>query len=108
MDQLIKYNEAHNASTEAHFAYEFWFPGNKLEHRSWVCIINILVSFSALTYHVMSILILITLLTYSASQLKILQYRIKHYIPEDLQENQMDETIQVLKGLIKEHMYLIG
>nr|WJJ63332.1 odorant receptor 32 [Pachyrhinus yasumatsui] len=69
--------------------------------------INGFFTYAATMYNITTHMALVTLLMYASSQLEILQYRLKHYISDDFNEEQMDKNVMALKRFIKEHQYII-
>nr|WJJ63340.1 odorant receptor 40 [Pachyrhinus yasumatsui] len=107
-NNLLNFNRANNASLETHYLYQFWFPGNKLEHLVSVTVISSIFGYVAMVYNVMTNLIVVVLCIHSATHLSILQHRLRHYIPDDFKKEQMPEAIETLTGFVLRHRYLIA
>ncbi|XP_050300122.1 odorant receptor Or2-like [Anthonomus grandis grandis] len=110
--KIKEYNQQNNATLESHLMYQTIIPLNRLEHIRSLFIIQALWFWMGLTYNTTTHVVFITILTYAAAQLEILQIRIRNYVGPEFSEKsgeeEIQEKIQDLKKLILDHKYIIG
>nr|QXE93258.1 odorant receptor 32 [Eucryptorrhynchus brandti] len=109
---IVQYNIEHNATVEPHVMYQIFLPFNKVNHMTWLFTIEAFLAWVGATYNTATHLIFLTLLVYAASQLQVLQIKLKNYdgldFSSEASQEEIDERIVVLKGLIRDHQQMIG
>ncbi|XP_066257512.1 odorant receptor 67c-like [Euwallacea similis] len=105
--QMAKMNVG-NETIESHIMYQTLIPLNKLDHVKTLFLTQIVWSWSGGTCNTMTHGVYITLLVYASTQLQMLQIRFKHCVEEDFDGSNMQEKIDFLKDLIKEHQHIIN
>ncbi|CAG9764171.1 unnamed protein product [Ceutorhynchus assimilis] len=113
MVELKHQNLIHNQTIEPIFMYLTIFPKDKLSNLYLTFSLQTLWAWLGVNFNTMTHLLFLTLLTYSASQLEILQVKLRNFIgPDDfiadVSDAQYNEKISILKNLIDEHKYIIG
>lgn len=103
---LIAYNAANNATLESHYLFQFYFPGNKLDHLVCVYTLNVLFIWPCVLYNCVTHMLIVALFVFAVSQLDVLRIRMSNYeiVGRDLTNC---ERKMILKDLISSHLYLI-
>ncbi|CAH1125930.1 unnamed protein product [Ceutorhynchus assimilis] len=113
MVELKHQNLINNQTIEPNFMYLTLFPRDRLSNLYITFGLQAIWSWVGYNFGTMTHVVFLTLLTYSASQLEILQVKLKNFIgPDDfiadVSDAQYNEKISVLKNLIEDHKYIIG
>ncbi|CAG9764174.1 unnamed protein product [Ceutorhynchus assimilis] len=110
MVELKHQNLISNQTIEPNFMYLTFFPRDKLGNLYLTFSLQTIWSWAGFNFNGMTHMVFLTLVSYSASQLEMLQVKLKNFIgPGDfIADAKYNETISVLKNLIDEHKYIIG
>ncbi|CAH1126021.1 unnamed protein product [Ceutorhynchus assimilis] len=90
---------------QEHFMYELWFPFNKEKNDNLVTAYNIFIAIYGFLFNCAVQTPLQTLMVFSTSQLRILQLKLRNAFARKFISEQ--EKIDYVKGLIKDHQFLI-
>nr|QXE93235.1 odorant receptor 9 [Eucryptorrhynchus brandti] len=82
------------------FMYQLWFPFDKEVHDTTVVVYNVFIGGCGFIFNCSIQTPLQTLMVFSTSQLKILQFKLRHCFDREC-------SVQYIKELIKEHQFLI-
>ncbi|CAH1129987.1 unnamed protein product [Ceutorhynchus assimilis] len=109
--QIKEHNKKFNTSLEPHSMYQTIIPLNKLEHVTFFFALEAFLAWVGVTYNCTTHMVFVVLLMFSASQLEMLQIRLRYYVEEDFPETpteeQINEKIVLLKSFIRDHIYII-
>lgn len=91
--------------------YQTLLPLNKLDHVPLFFASQAFWAWSGVTFNIMTQGVFVTLLIYSASQLEMLQIRMRNFVgnvqTEILEPEEINEKIVILKELIQDHIHII-
>ncbi|ERL93972.1 odorant receptor 47b [Dendroctonus ponderosae] len=109
--ELAEYSKANNITIEPHVMYQSLFPFSKLDNLYWWLASQALWWWVGLTYNTMTHAVFAILLIYAATQLEILQIRLRNCIEPEFSEtpSQMliKEKVLLLRKLTQDHKYVI-
>lgn len=110
--ELAEYGRLNNISVEPHGMYQSLFPFGKMEYVYWWLASQTLWWWVGLTFNTMTHVVFSILLIYAATQLELLQIRLRNCIEPDFSETPskmlIKEKVLMLRQLTQDHKYIIA